>query len=116
MATPATAAAPIPNTQAERGRRGRKSDVEWINRRRLLRGSDRLTGEQRATLFEKLTAADPNGDIAAALIAKDLLRDVLACKDNGGLGYEIRGCVAPLLHVLHGLLGAGDPRAATISQ
>jgi len=47
-------------TQAERGRRGRKSDVEWINRRRLLRASERLTGEQRSTLFEKLTEADPH--------------------------------------------------------
>lgn len=77
-------------TQAERGRRGRKSDVEWINRRRLLRGSERLTDEQRHTLFEKLTSADPNGDIAAAWIAKELLRDVLACTDAGGLRYDVR--------------------------
>lgn len=77
-------------TQAQRGRRGRKSDVEWINRRRLLRASERLTDEQRRTLFEKLTSADPNGDIAAAWIAKELLRDVLACTERGGLSYEIR--------------------------
>lgn len=77
-------------TQAQRGRRGRKSDAEWINRRRLLRASERLTDEQRHTLFEKLTSADPNGDIAAAWIAKELLRDVLACTDNGGLKHEIR--------------------------
>jgi transposase len=77
-------------TQAERGRRGRKSDVEWINRRRLLRAAERLTGEQRSTLFEKLTEADPHGDIAAAWIAKELLRDVLRCTDRGGLRHEIR--------------------------
>nr|WP_137726590.1 ISL3 family transposase [Prescottella subtropica] len=77
-------------THTERGRRGRKSDVEWINRRRLLRGAERLTGEQRAALFEKLTSADPNGDIAAAWIAKELLRGVLACTDTGGLAYEVR--------------------------
>lgn len=77
-------------TQAERGRRGRKSDVEWINRRRLLRAAERLTDEQRSTLFEKLTSADPHGDIAAAWIAKELLRDVLSCTDRGGLRYEIR--------------------------
>jgi transposase len=41
-------------------------------------------------LFEKLTAADPAGDIAAAWIAKELLRDVLSCTDRGGLRYEIR--------------------------
>jgi hypothetical protein len=29
-------------------------------------------------LFEKLTSADPNGDIAAAWITKELLRDVEA--------------------------------------
>nr|WP_168141787.1 ISL3 family transposase [Mycolicibacterium frederiksbergense] len=77
-------------TQAYRGRRGHKSDPEWINRRRLLRAAERLTDDQRHTLFEKLTCADPNGDIAAAWIAKELLRDVLACTDRGGLRYEIR--------------------------
>lgn len=80
-------------TQAERGRRGRKSDVEWINRRRLLRAAERLTDEQRATLFEKLASADPHGDIAAAWIAKELLRDVLSCTDRGGLRYEIRAAL-----------------------
>ncbi|CDZ90300.1 hypothetical protein RHRU231_690012 [Rhodococcus ruber] len=34
-------------TQTHRGRRGHKSDVEWINRRRLLRGAESLTGERR---------------------------------------------------------------------
>ncbi|BDB63286.1 hypothetical protein RDE2_50800 (plasmid) [Rhodococcus sp. RDE2] len=32
----------------------------------------------------------PHGDIAAAWIAKELLRDVLRCTDRGGLRYEIR--------------------------
>jgi transposase len=40
-------------------------------------------------LFERLRAADLNGDIAAAWIAKELLRDVLACTARGGLRYEI---------------------------
>jgi hypothetical protein len=62
---------------------------EWINRRRLLRAAERLTDEQRTRLFEQLTSADPNGDIAAAWIAKELLRDVLACTARGGLRYEI---------------------------
>jgi transposase len=76
-------------TAAHRLRRGRKCDPEWINRRRLLRAAERLTDEQRHKLFEKLTSADPNGDIAAAWIAKELLRDVLACTARGGLRYEI---------------------------
>jgi transposase len=76
-------------TAAYRGRRGGKTDPEWINRRRLLRAAERLTDEQRTTLFDRLTSADPNGDIAAAWIAKELLRDVLACTARGGLRYEI---------------------------
>lgn len=31
-------------TQAQRGRRGHKGDPEWINRRRLLRAAERLSG------------------------------------------------------------------------
>ncbi|WP_415915337.1 ISL3 family transposase [Rhodococcus pyridinivorans] len=76
-------------TQAERGRRGRKSDVEWINRRRLLRASERLTNEQRSALFEKLTAATARGH-RCGMDAKELLRDVLRCTDRGGLRHEIR--------------------------
>jgi transposase len=75
-------------TWTQRGRRGRKADVEWINRRRLLRGAERLTAKQRATLFAKLLSADPNEDIAAAWIAKELLRELLSCADRGGLRYE----------------------------
>lgn len=76
-------------TWTQRGRRGRKADVEWINRRRLLRGAERLSAQQRATLFAKLLSADPNEDIAAAWIAKELLRELLSCADRGGLRYEI---------------------------
>ena len=66
-----------------------KIDVEWINRRRLLRGAERLTDDQRTTLFAKLLTADPREDIAAAWIAKELLRDLLSCAERGGLRYEI---------------------------
>ena len=74
-------------TWQSRGRRGRKADPEWINRRRLLRGAERLTDAQRTRLVAALDAADPNGDILAAWIAKELLRDVLAC--TGGMRYDI---------------------------
>jgi hypothetical protein len=66
-------------TWDSRGRCGRKVDPEWLNRRRLLRGAERLTENQRARLIAALDAADPGGDILAAWIAKELLRDVLAC-------------------------------------
>lgn len=77
-------------TEVYRGRRGHKSDPERINGRRLLRAAERLTDEQHHTLFERLRSAEPNGDIAAAWIAKELLRDVLACTARGGPSYEIR--------------------------
>jgi hypothetical protein len=51
--------------------------------------AERLTDEQCHTLFNMLTSADSNGDIATAWIAKELLRDVLACAPRGGLRYEI---------------------------
>jgi len=76
-------------TWDHRGRRGRKADPEWLNRRRLLRAAERLTEAQRTRLVTALDAADPNGDILAAWIAKELLRDVLACTTTGGLRYDI---------------------------
>jgi transposase len=76
-------------TWQTRGRRGRKADPEWINRRRLLRAAERLTDSQRSRLVAALDAADPAGDIFAAWIAKELLRDVLACTATGGMRYDI---------------------------
>jgi transposase len=76
-------------TWDSRGRRGRKADPEWLNRRRLLRGAERLTENQRTRLIAALDAADPGGDILAAWIAKELLRDVLACTAAGGLRYDL---------------------------
>jgi transposase len=76
-------------TWDSRGRRGRSSDPEWINRRRLLRGAERLTDTQRARLIAALDAADPGGDILAAWIAKELLGELLACTATGGMHYDI---------------------------
>lgn len=76
-------------TWDNRGRRGRKADPEWLNRRRLLRGAERLTDTQRSRLVAALDAADPAGDILAAWIAKELLRDVLACTATGGMRYDV---------------------------
>jgi len=80
-------------TLAQRGRRGRKADIEWINRRRLLRGAERLTDAQRTTLFAKLLTADPAEAIAAAWIAKEPLRELLSCVQRGGLRYEIHAAL-----------------------
>lgn len=76
-------------TWQTRGRRGRKADPERLNRRRLLRAAERLTDDQRTRLVAALDGADPAGDIFAAWIAKELLRDVLACTATGGMRYDI---------------------------
>ncbi|MBP2214682.1 hypothetical protein JOJ87_005094 [Rhodococcus ruber] len=47
----------------------------------------------RPELFTKLLAADPSEEIAATWIAKELLRDLLACTASGGLRHEIRAAL-----------------------
>ena len=76
-------------TWESRGRRGRKADPEWLNRRRLLRGAERLSEDQRDRLITALDTSDPGGDILTAWMAKELLRDVLACTATGGMRYDI---------------------------
>ena len=77
-------------TQTLRGRRGRKCDPEWVSRRRMLRGVERLTDEQRLKMFDRLETFDRDGDLVAAWITKELLRKMLHCKDTGALRYEMR--------------------------
>lgn len=78
----------------------RRRCSQWINRRRLQRGAQRLTGYQRAKLVAALDAADPNQDIPAAGIAKELLRELLACTTTGAMRYDISRAAVPVLRVL----------------
>ncbi|MBW8709586.1 MAG: ISL3 family transposase [Mycobacterium sp.] len=71
------------------GRRGRASDPEWAQRRRLLRGYERLTGEQFRRMWNDLVDADPSGRILTAWITKEELRRLLACARTGGHRQEI---------------------------
>lgn len=71
------------------GRRGRASDPAWARRRRLLRGYERLTGEQFAAMWNDLVDADPSSKILTAWIAKEELRKMLACARSGGHRHEI---------------------------
>ncbi|MFC7755019.1 transposase [Tsukamurella soli] len=66
-------------TRDRRGRRGRRHDREWQLRRRLLRGAEHLTDAQQSELLTSLHRVDPDDQIFAAWIAKELLRGVLAC-------------------------------------
>jgi transposase len=62
----------------QKGRRGRKIDPAWANRRRLLTGRQRLRPKAFAAMWNALIDSDPSGQILAAWIAKEELRTLLA--------------------------------------
>jgi transposase len=76
-------------TWATHGRRGRAADPEWAQRRRLLRGYERLRPDQFARMWNELVDADASGKILTAWIAKEELRRLLACARSGGHRHEI---------------------------
>ena len=63
------------------GHRGRKDDPLYRARRVFLTGFDRLSDERIAWMFEMLDAGDPDGEVAAAILAKELLREVYTAVD-----------------------------------
>jgi transposase len=67
-----------------RERRGRKIDPEWANRRRLLRGRERLSEKSFANMWNQIQAEDPSAQILTAWIAKEELRTLLATVRLGG--------------------------------
>jgi transposase len=76
-------------TWENRGRRGRKVDSEWTNRRRLLTARERLSGQRFARMWNECLDADPSGQIISAWIAKEELRALLATAARGGHRSEI---------------------------
>lgn len=76
----------------QKGRRGRKIDPEWANRRRVLTARERLSQKRFAAMWNGLIEADPSSQILAAYIAKELLRDLLAlarCGDRARTGRAL---------------------------
>ena len=67
--------------QATLGHRGHKGDPLYRIRRRLLAGHDRLGARGFETMLALLNAGDPGGEVAAAYLAKELLREVYATTD-----------------------------------
>jgi transposase len=67
-----------------RERRGRKIDPEWANRRRLLRGRERLSEKSFAKMWNQIQAEDPSAQILTAWIAKEELRTLLSTVRLGG--------------------------------
>ncbi|MGY9075158.1 MAG: ISL3 family transposase, partial [Acidimicrobiales bacterium] len=66
-------------TQNEtQGHRGRKGDPLYRGRRVFLTGWDRLTPDRIGWMFDMLAAGDPDGEVGAGILAKELLREVLA--------------------------------------
>ena len=58
------------------GHRGRREDPLYRIRRQLLLGRERLTDKGSAWIQAGLRAGDPDDSVAAAYLAKELLRDV----------------------------------------
>jgi hypothetical protein len=63
------------------GHRGRKGDPLYGIRRLLLVGAERLGERGWARLAAGLAAGDPDGEVAAAVLAKELLRETYAAAE-----------------------------------
>jgi len=88
------------------GRRGRKADPAWANRRLLLRAGDRLPPRALDRLTRTFVpASDPTGELGAAWGVKERLRMLLAARD--------RHTVAHRLHRFHETVLAADLPEAT---
>lgn len=64
------------------GHRGRKGDPLYRGRRVFLTAMNRLSDERIATMFELLATGDPDGEVGAAILAKELLREVYAAANE----------------------------------
>ena len=71
------------------GRRGRRCDPAWVNRRLLLRAGDRLSARALARLANTLQRDDPTEEIAAAWAVKELLRQLLAARDRHTIAHRL---------------------------
>ncbi len=68
--------------QATTGHRGRKHDPLYRARRVFLTGFDRLSDDRIDWMMAMLAAGDPDGEVGAAVVAKELLREVYAAVDE----------------------------------
>src|SRR5512143_653903 len=80
-------------TRDRLGRRGRRTDPAWANRRRLLRARERLSERACTRMWNELIDADPSGELLAAWIGKEELRALLATPAAAGSAPTSRtGC------------------------
>jgi transposase len=64
------------------GHRGHRDDPLYGARRLMTRAHERLTERQHARLRAALRAGDPDGEVGAAILGKELLRDVYAAANH----------------------------------
>ena len=64
--------------QAVLGDRGQRDDPLYRTRRLMTRGFERLSAREREKLFSALEEGDPTGEVGAAILGKELLRDLYA--------------------------------------
>jgi hypothetical protein len=67
----------------QKGRRGRKIDPAWANRRRLLTARGRLSDKAFTAMWNGLIDSDPSAQILTAWIAKEELRKLFALARTG---------------------------------
>jgi transposase len=97
----------------QKGRRGRKIDPAWANRRRLLSAKERLRPKAFAAMWNALIDSDPSGQILTAWIAKEELRTLLALARTGASRDRIAcqlwvfydWCASTTIDELHTLAG-----------
>lgn len=73
-----------------RDRRGRKTDPEWANRRRLLQARECLSDKSFAKMWNAIVDEDPSAQILSAWIAKEELRTLLSTVRLGGDAHLTR--------------------------
>jgi transposase len=64
------------------GHRGHRDDPLYGARRLMTRAHERLSDRQHARLRAALRAGDPDGEVGAAILGKELLRDVYAAANH----------------------------------
>ncbi len=77
--------------QSTLGHRGRKDDPLYRIRRRLLAAHDRLGPGAFERMLVLLDTGDPNGEVASAYLAKELLREVYAPPTSPTLAGDSSG-------------------------
>lgn len=75
-------------SREQKGRRGRKVDASWANRRLLLRAGDTLSPAAISRLADTLRRDDPTNEIGAAWAVKEQLRKLLGSGSLAGAAEQ----------------------------